>query len=102
MHDHIFVAQSPLGKQVVLASSTWNNHIVTRHPEMAGNESAVKDTIENPEVIYRSNWNPDAEIFMSKQKASSYPHLFTRVVVGYNGNDIGNVETALFTKSISV
>ena len=97
----VFSTTDPWDVPVVLSKATWDAHIVERHPEMSGNELSVQKTIEKPEVVYRSSWNTDAKIFLSREGGSTYPHLYTRVVVGYAGDDGGNVETALFSKTIS-
>ena len=96
----VFSVSDPFDRSVVLNTVTWDTHILKGHPEMTGNETAVKRTVENPEFIHRSTWNPKAEIFCAKIPESSYPNLYTRVIIGYNGNNKGSVETALFTKSI--
>lgn len=96
----VFSATDPWDASVVLTKATWEVHIVERHPEMAGNEFAVQKTIEKPEAVYRSSWNPDAKIFLSRETESTYPRLYTRVVVGYVDDSAGYVETAMFSKTI--
>jgi len=96
----IFTTTDPLGSSITLNKPTWDKHIVSGHPEMQGNEKAVQKVIEEPEAIYRSTKSPDADVFYAKSHESTFPSLFTRVIVGYVGENKGVVKTAFFTKKI--
>jgi hypothetical protein len=100
MDENIIEAKSPLGYTVVCSRKTWEQHIIINHTEMTDNEGSVKKTIDNPDVIYKSSWNPDAHVYHAIILESSYPHLFTRVVINVNEDKTGNVSTALFTKTV--
>jgi hypothetical protein len=100
MDENIIKTISPLGYTVVCSDIKWKQHIIINHPEMTGNELSVKKTIDKPDVIYKSSWNPDAHVYHAIIPESSYPHLYTRVVINVDENTTGIVSTALFTKSI--
>ena len=46
------------GSPVFLTEDTWQTHIVTEHPCMAGMEKKVKKALETPDVVYK---DPDFE-----------------------------------------
>ena len=101
MSEIVLSAVDPFGRVVTLTQAAWIAHILDSHPEMRGNENAVKDTIENPDFIYRSNYKESSELFFSKSLESTYPNLYIRVVVDFTQPNAGIVKTALFTKVIS-
>lgn len=52
--NQIFSTTDPLGRQVVLKSSTWNMHIIdgdNLRPELEGQEENIKTVIEDPKFI---------------------------------------------------
>ena len=42
------------GNRIFLTNDCWDNHIVVRHPIMIHFLKDVKETIKNPDCIYRS------------------------------------------------
>jgi len=97
----IFTTSDVFGSPVTLSQSTWNNHIISGHPEMIGNETATQATIENPQYVYRSTKNTDSKVFFAKTEKSTYPNIYTGVVVGYDGNANGRVKTAYVARKIT-
>lgn len=95
----IFRTTDTLDRIITLDSQTWNDHVIMGHPEMSGNEAALKETIENPDFVYGSGTNPKRELYFAKQKNSTFPSLYTRAVVEFNGSQ-GTVTTAFFCKEI--
>lgn len=98
----IFKTTDVFGNEVILKESTMKKHIATEtnHSEMAGNEIAIKRSIEDPEVVYRSKTHPETrKLFFSRRPESTYPFLYTSVVVEYKQGS-GYVTTALFKKEI--
>jgi hypothetical protein len=47
----IFETTDNASRVVILYGNTWENHILIEHPEMRDHLTAVKKTIENPNVI---------------------------------------------------
>jgi len=97
----VFTTSDVFGYSVTLSQSTWNNHIISGHPEMIGNETATQRTIENPQYVYQSIRNADSKVFFAKTAESSYPQIYTSVVVDYDGNTNGEVKTAYVTRKIT-
>ena len=92
----------PRGFKITCDSGTWNKHIETGHTIMQGNKNAVKETIENPEVIYQSDQSPVRNVYFSKVNSSPFPHLYTKVVVEIDEiNETGEVVSAWPQKYIS-
>ena len=96
----IFESTDPFGRKIILDSSTWNEHIIPGHDEMKGNEISVKNTIENPDFIYESNTHNNRDVFFSVRPESTYPKLYTKVVVEINKVQSGEVSTAFFSKEV--
>ena len=46
------------GITVICPRDTWENHIVSEHPEMIGCESNVKETTEKPYQVYQDPKHP--------------------------------------------
>jgi hypothetical protein len=67
---------------------------------MRGNENAIKSTLENPEYIYQSTRKLLGVVYFAKTAESTYPQLYTSVVVHLDGNNNGKVVTAYFTQTI--
>lgn len=100
--DVLFIANSPLQYSVFLTSSRYYEHIIspteghTPHAEFSPNE--IKQTIENPLVIYEGT-QPNTDVYFSKA-VTTYPNLFLKVPVS-TYPDGGEVVTAFLQKTIS-
>ena len=91
----------PLKRTVILKKDTWENHIIVGNPEIIKNIHSVKNTIENPEVIYESSTSPKRDVFFKKDSTSTKPYFYTKVIVEYNDDNIaGEVKTSFFSKEI--
>lgn len=98
----MFTTTDPLNRKIICTSDTWNNHIVKGHVIMQNNINAVKETIEKPEVIYKSNQSPVRNVYFSKVPSSTFPKLYTKVVVEIDeASNTGEVVSAWPQKSIS-
>jgi len=82
-------------RTVTLSSEKWDNHIISRHPEMADYVSSVEETVLNPDVVYESKSDTETEVFFRLATETKHPKLYITVPVGYNNNK-GNVKTAFF------
>lgn len=101
MDDKIISTLDYAKRTVNLKKSTFEEHICDGHPEMADNCHAIKEAVETPEVVYESNQSPKREVFFSRVKSSSYPRLYTKVVVEYNNPYEGTIKSSWFEKSIT-
>ena len=50
------------GITIICTKDTWENHIVSEHPEMEGCEVIVKTAIEKPYQIYQDGRHADRRI----------------------------------------
>lgn len=103
MNDTKFAVTNYEGITVSCTTDQWDNHIID-HAEMVGNVKAVKDTIKDPDTVYKSNQNVEREVYFKKTDVASYAPLLTKVIVEYgpgkNNPDaiVGDVVTAFPTK----
>ena len=55
MGDTKFAVNNPMGITVSCSNYRWDNHIAVGHSIMENNVEAVKDTIKDPDIIYKDN-----------------------------------------------
>lgn len=77
---NVWNATDPLGRKVKLSAKRMK-HVRDGHPEMTGAESAMKSTVEDPNVIYTSNSVPTCDVYFKMGAHSDYPSLYVKVVV---------------------
>jgi len=70
----ILTVETRLGNRVSLTEERWN-HIVSRHPEMAGYLEQVKYTLETPDCVLFNN-----ESYLYHKKLKDY------LIVAVDGN----------------
>lgn len=99
---YIFDTTDKLGNRVVLESEQYQEHIIKRHPEMQGNVDAMKETIEEPQLIIESKQNPSRWLYVGKSQLSTYPVISIKTVVDHTSSETGYVVTGLFQKKINV
>ena len=68
-----------LGEEVICSRDAWYGHATVHHPIMQKNLDAVKDTIEDPDFIYKSAENDERKVYFKKSDLSSY-NLLTKVI----------------------
>lgn len=54
---------TPLGVLVRTTASYWTKIVTLKHPNMAGQESAVKQTLQEPTEIRRSQSDPEVYLY---------------------------------------
>jgi len=62
-HDLLFEASTPLGFSIHVSRSCWKLIVTAKHPVMAGQESEVQYTLENPDEIRLSRRDPAVYLF---------------------------------------
>ena len=97
----LFSAVDYGGRTVSLDEDTYSNHICSGHPEMGKNVQAIENAVVNPEVVYESVQGPHREVFFSRVPESTYPKLYTKVVVDYSSASGGVVKSSWFEKGIT-
>lgn len=98
---YIFDTKDPYGKRVFLEKARFEEHILDHHPEMKGNELAMKETVEDPHLIIQSKQNPNRWLYVGKSDMATYPLLNIKTVVDHTSTEYGYVVTGLFQKKIN-
>ncbi len=60
----IFTVNDPWGDPVRLTERKWK-HLVSKHAEIAPYSNLIRDTIENPEMVFEALSAPDSKAFYS-------------------------------------
>ena len=63
----LFEVLTPLGFNVRVSRAYWEVIVAIKHPVMAGCESAVKESLANPEEVRRSRSDDAVYLFYGKQ-----------------------------------
>ncbi len=96
----LLLARDRDGYEVRVFDDRWFGHILERHGDLANHLAWVGETINAPEGVAASAWEPDSRVYYRE-----YPfdpplgRAFLRVVIRYNRNPStarlhGNVVTA--------
>jgi len=64
-----FEARTPLGFLVRVSRAGWELITTVKHPVMAGRESSVKTTLENPDEVRQSRIDPEVLLFSKAEAA---------------------------------
>jgi len=71
--------------RVVRLYEPERDHIISEHDIMGQNFTAIYDTIEMPQSIYKSGESDDREVYFKKSKQASYgSRFYTKAVVQFN------------------
>lgn len=90
----------PMGTHIVCTDGIWYGHILVGHPDLSGNEKAVSETIETPDVVFDSNQSPSRAVYFKQSATATYNKgLYTKVVVEKSSIHEAEVVTAFVTKS---
>jgi hypothetical protein len=65
----LFEAHTPLGFLVRVSRARWELITTVKHPVMAGRESSVKTTLENPDEVRQSRIDPEVLLFYKSEAA---------------------------------
>jgi len=91
----IFEVMTPLDFTVRVTATYWDMIVTIKHPVMAGFETNVKETLENPEQIRSSRNDPNVFLFYKIQRPGRWICVVTRRL-----NDEGFLITAYPTDAI--
>ena len=94
-----FTATDAFGQNVVAKTKTWTDHVIKRHPEMAGQEHRVRDAIESPETVSQGN-TPSHRVLAGRRiQGGGFAYGGKRViaVVRYDRAGNGYLTTAYLT-----
>lgn len=98
----IFKTSSILGETITLTQENFEQHIVMRHPEMKGHENDIKDTIEEPNLVYKAKRFPETRKHFVRKTNKKEPSNYNNVIVEYTGEDEGPVKTSYYSENIGV
>lgn len=86
----LFETTDPEGTKVICTEAQWNEHVVDRHQYMNGKDKQAKETIEQPDAIYKDEKHLDRNVYYRKQPNKKF---YLKVVVRIAGG-VGEVITA--------
>jgi hypothetical protein len=98
----LICTKDPLGFTISLDVHRWEDHIVKRHPEMAGHLDRIRGTIEDPQLIKLSEGSTVAYYYRLTGRAERKANdVYVLVVVDRNEETkSGVVLTAHLLKTI--
>ena len=74
----LFEARTPLGFLVRVSRARWELITTVKHPVMAGRESSVKATLENPDEVRQSRTDLGVLLFYRAEAARRWVCAVTR------------------------
>jgi hypothetical protein len=98
-NPNLFSTNDFYGNLVTLAQTSWDEHILVEHPELAGYEDLIKSTLKNPSEVRLSTQSDTALAFISEPGTGPRPEGI-RTLVDYadmfyeKGSSSGMVVTA--------
>jgi len=91
----IFTGQSILDRKVRLTRAQWN-HIIFRHRELKGQEEKVKQTLQEPEIVFYSESDDNYHYYRLYSKTPVSKKYLLIIVKHLNGE--GFIITAFFSE----
>jgi hypothetical protein len=91
--DELFEVKDPEGRTIRLATSTWNDHIIIRHPEMKRHYEKVQKTITDPNVITETEDPKKDYSLCYSNNELTLSNLYVNVMVGFDDIE-GHVRTS--------
>ena len=90
--DTVFSCADPLAQPIVARRQRWEEHVRTRHPEVADHVEAVRVTLEIPDYIVSDVDNPDGlNYYRFGVLPPPYHRLYLKVVVTFQHFESGVV-----------
>lgn len=94
------------GRPIVLTNATWMLHILPDRESLVGNETAVRRTLVDPEIVMHDATHAHRESFYRiGGLPAPFDHLYLKVCVEFvepevPGNAAGRVVTAFPTRRV--
>lgn len=79
----MFRVNDPLNNTVVISKKCWLNHILKEHPEMGLFRNELRDTIKEPEYIFKSKISKNSILYFKGYLHPEYGHFYIIAVVNY-------------------
>lgn len=103
-HRHpIFTVETPIPdilKEVTLYEDVWDAHIVPNHPELAGRQIDVENSVVQPTKIFRSQTVAGNIVFVNESVKDQLGKSL-RVPVRPSGITSGEVRSAYFSSEVT-
>ena len=80
--DLLFDVLTPLGFHVRVTRAYWDVIINIKHPVMAGRESDVQETLQNPDEIRVSKKDPNVYLFYKPERMGRWVCAVTKRLNG--------------------
>jgi hypothetical protein len=96
--DIIFEIVDKTGRKIRLTKKQ-NSHINKKHPAIAIYINEIKETLQKPDAITKSETDENVRFYYKYYKYLISPHKYILVIVKYLNGD-GFIITALFEKNI--
>ena len=98
-NGELFEVKDPEGRVIKLATSTWNTHILIRHPEMKRHYEKIQKTITDPNVIMEDPERDYSLKYSNNELTSS--NLYVNVAVEFDDKyKEGNVRTSYLSPDL--
>lgn len=100
-----FVTSDPLGRNIILKTSTWEEHIKDNHPEKG--ISMIKNNLENPRYILKNSngeefEDSNREVYWDLTVSNSKLYAIKTVVDYKYENNYGEVVTNYILRKYNV
>jgi len=87
------------GQRVDVSEDRWFNHVILRHPEMAGQEELVKPAISAPQIVYEGT-TADDRMFRGEIITGSGFSLGGKVVIAVVNYTAGSKFLTAYTTTL--
>lgn len=78
-----WVVKDPMSITVTMYEEDFQDHILVRHGIMGKNETAIKETVEDPDRIYHDKEDVKRRVYLRSSTSATYSknNLSTKVIV---------------------
>ena len=78
-----WVCKDPMSVTVTMYEDDFQNHILVHHPIMGKNESAIKETVSDPDRIYDDKEDMKRRVYLKSSTSATYSkkNLSTKVII---------------------
>ena len=75
--------KDPLNNIITLTKECWTEHILKEHPEMELFYNELRNTIKEPEYIFKSKIFKQARLYFKGYLHPEYGHFYIMAVINY-------------------
>ncbi len=80
----MFQVNDPLHNVITLTKKCWTNHIFKEHPEMKSLLMELRDTLKDPEFIFKSKISSNSRLYFKGYLHPEYGYFYVMAAVDYN------------------